>query len=247
MGDFRKSHKLRIGRYAQHFVDALEMDANPVEYLLGKFPEAGLKPEQMRAQLGRFGLSGHHHLQPICKLSGEWQLVAGMQASLSADACSPCSNCGHAAQCKQLATATIDEPTRTLGGLLSMCSRSLCCTGPCSMPSRAPAPTTGSCLCESVVHCLILQPGDAVPSAACVLASTAGPAAGQHPCPPNHAGGQKARVVFTSISLSNPHILLFDEPTNHLDMQSIDALADAIEKFEGGVIIISHDSQLLSR
>ena len=32
--------------------------------------EAGLKPEQMRAMLGRFGLSGHHHLTPICKLSG---------------------------------------------------------------------------------------------------------------------------------------------------------------------------------
>lgn len=44
------------------------------------------------------------------------------------------------------------------------------------------------------------------------------------------SGGQKARVVFTSISLANPHILLFDEPTNHLDMQSIDALSDALEQ-----------------
>lgn len=74
--------------------------------------QSGLKPEQMRQQLGRFGLSGHHHLQPICKLSG----------------------------------------------------------------------------------------------------------------------GQKARVVFTSISLGHPHILLLDEPTNHLDMQSIDALAEALEQ-----------------
>lgn len=48
------------------------------------------------------------------------------------------------------------------------------------------------------------------------------------------AGGQKARVVFTSIALSNAHILLLDEPTNHLDMQSIDALCDALEEFEGG-------------
>ena len=61
------------------------------------------------------------------------------------------------------------------------------------------------------------------------------------------SGGQKARVVFASIALSNPHILLLDEPTNHLDMESIDALADAIENFYGGVVIISHDSRLLSR
>ncbi|GAB2222287.1 hypothetical protein Droror1_Dr00013497 [Drosera rotundifolia] len=61
------------------------------------------------------------------------------------------------------------------------------------------------------------------------------------------SGGQKARVVFTSISMSNPHIFLLDEPTNHLDMQSIDALADALEEFEGGVILVSHDSRLISR
>lgn len=125
-GDQRKSHKLRIGRYNQHFVDALAFDVSPVEYLQGI---SGLRPEEIRAKLGKFGLSGHHHLQPICKLSG----------------------------------------------------------------------------------------------------------------------GQKARVVFAAIALSNPHILLLDEPTNHLDMQSIDALADALEEFEGGVVIISHDSKLLSR
>jgi ATP-binding cassette, subfamily F, member 1 len=61
------------------------------------------------------------------------------------------------------------------------------------------------------------------------------------------AGGQKSRVVFTSICLENPHILLLDEPTNHLDMQSIDALSEALVDFEGGVVIISHDAQLLSR
>jgi energy-coupling factor transporter ATP-binding protein EcfA2 len=69
-GESRRSHKLRIGRYNQHFVDALAFDENPVEYLLNKFPESGLKPEQMRAMLGRFGLSGQHHLTPIVKLSG---------------------------------------------------------------------------------------------------------------------------------------------------------------------------------
>jgi len=57
--------------------------------------------------------------------------------------------------------------------------------------------------------------------------------------------GQKARVVFTLISLCNPHLLLLDEPTNHLDMQCIDALADAIKNFSGGCVLVSHDFRLI--
>jgi ATP-binding cassette, subfamily F, member 1 len=101
-----RNRRVHVGRYSQHFVDALDFDATPVDYLLNRFPESGLKGEHMRAKLGKFGLSGHDHLTPIKKLSG----------------------------------------------------------------------------------------------------------------------GQKARVVFTALSLLQPHILLLDEPTNNLDMQSIDAL-----------------------
>jgi len=59
------------------------------------------------------------------------------------------------------------------------------------------------------------------------------------------SGGQKSRVAFSVLCMSNPHILVLDEPTNHLDMETIEALGNAIQKFKGGVILVSHDELLI--
>lgn len=60
------------------------------------------------------------------------------------------------------------------------------------------------------------------------------------------SGGQRSRVIFADIYLQKPHLVILDEPTNHLDTLSIDALSTAIAKFEGGVVVASHNSQLLN-
>ena len=59
------------------------------------------------------------------------------------------------------------------------------------------------------------------------------------------SGGERARLVFAQIALAKPHILLLDEPTNHLDMVSREALTQAINRFAGAVVLVSHDPHLL--
>ncbi|OAA46459.1 protein GCN20 [Beauveria brongniartii RCEF 3172] len=59
------------------------------------------------------------------------------------------------------------------------------------------------------------------------------------------SGGQKSRVAFACLALTNPHILVLDEPSNHLDIEAMDALAEALTAFQGGVLMVSHDVTML--
>ncbi|KAJ8679788.1 hypothetical protein QAD02_015575 [Eretmocerus hayati] len=59
------------------------------------------------------------------------------------------------------------------------------------------------------------------------------------------SGGQKARVAMAELCLNAPDVLILDEPTNNLDIESIDALGEAISRYRGGVVIVSHDERLI--
>ncbi|NWZ66228.1 ABCF3 protein, partial [Acrocephalus arundinaceus] len=59
------------------------------------------------------------------------------------------------------------------------------------------------------------------------------------------SGGQKSRVAFAQMTMPCPNFYILDEPTNHLDMETIEALAKALNKFRGGIILVSHDERFI--
>jgi len=60
------------------------------------------------------------------------------------------------------------------------------------------------------------------------------------------SGGQKVKVVIAAAMWNQPHILILDEPTNYLDRESLGALSNAIEAYEGGVVMITHNNEFCS-
>ena len=61
------------------------------------------------------------------------------------------------------------------------------------------------------------------------------------------SGGEAARLVFSRLAIERPNVLVLDEPTNHLDLESIEALVEGLEAFEGTLLIVSHDRWFVSQ
>ncbi|KAL5231415.1 hypothetical protein ABZP36_030191 [Zizania latifolia] len=63
----------------------------------------------------------------------------------------------------------------------------------------------------------------------------------------NLSDGQKSRVIFAWLAYRQPQLLLLDEPTNHLDIETIDSLAEALNEWDGGLVLVSHDFRLINQ
>jgi ATPase subunit of ABC transporter with duplicated ATPase domains len=59
------------------------------------------------------------------------------------------------------------------------------------------------------------------------------------------SGGEAARLIFCKLMLQKPNVLVLDEPTNHLDLESINALNIALQRYQGTVLLVSHDHDLI--
>ena len=61
------------------------------------------------------------------------------------------------------------------------------------------------------------------------------------------SGGQKARVAFVKLIFQMPHFILLDEPTNHLDIETVEILIESLENFTGGILLITHEPELINK
>lgn len=61
------------------------------------------------------------------------------------------------------------------------------------------------------------------------------------------SGGERSRLLFVGLTLARYSLLMLDEPTNHLDMEGKEALATTLQQFDGGVLLVSHDRQLIAQ
>ena len=61
------------------------------------------------------------------------------------------------------------------------------------------------------------------------------------------SGGERARLALLDLTMLEANVLVLDEPTNHLDLEMIEALEDALDVFEGTLVVVSHDRRLLTR
>eukprot|EP00315_Gephyrocapsa_oceanica_P024718 CAMPEP_0185468454 /NCGR_PEP_ID=MMETSP1365-20130426/97738_1 /TAXON_ID=38817 /ORGANISM="Gephyrocapsa oceanica, Strain RCC1303" /LENGTH=897 /DNA_ID=CAMNT_0028075193 /DNA_START=42 /DNA_END=2736 /DNA_ORIENTATION=- len=244
-GEVVRNGGARIGLVNQHHADQIDLTLSPLQFLMERFPGDGsyAHEQALRSHLSGCGVTSEMMTLPSSALSGGQRSRVAL-AAVSYWAASPHTLLLIAPFLFRLVklllgdlAPTAGEVVRAGGARVALVNQhhadqiDLTLSPLQFLMERFPG--DGSYAHEQALRSHLS--GCGVTSEMMTLPSSA------------LSGGQRSRVALAAVSYTQPHIIVLDEPTNNLDLESVAALADCLDSFEGGVVLVSHDQYFVGR